>query len=147
MACVGQVFPWCTLPTSCHPGIYTDGRISHLITVHGLFLLENAFLNSFIILASTSFLAMISTIPLGEKLVLWYHLFITWQFGWVPLSFLGCIHLLYTAQDFMCLQNLFAFFLLYFFQNIRVARITLCIQTRRTQQCVCVLFFPQKSAF
>lgn len=104
MAHIGQVFPWRTLPKCSQPGICQAGRTLCLITVHGLCLLENAFLNSFIILASTSSLAMISTIPLGEKLVLSYNLFLNLRVWVGALDFLGCIHLLYTAQDFMCLH-------------------------------------------
>lgn len=105
MAHIGQVFPLRTLPKCSHTGIYQARRTLHLITVRGLFLLENAFLNSFIILAFTSCLAMISTIPLGEKLVLWYNLFFNLIFLLGTLDFLGCSHLFHSAQDFMCLHR------------------------------------------
>lgn len=171
---VGQVFPLYTPQKCSQPGIYQAGRTLYLITVLGLFLLENAFLNSFIILASTSSLAMIFTIPLGEKLELLSNLFLNLIIWLGTLDFLGCIHLLHTAEDFMCLHCLqpphfqaegsqpahescsillcpFCFSLCQFshiFLNMRMTRITLYIQNRKGTICVYLFsLFPRKVHF
>lgn len=172
-ACTGQAFLWCTLPKCSHPGIYQAGRTLHLITVHGLFLLESAFLNSFTILASTSSLAMISTILLGEKLVRWYNivlnLIVRLAHFWVGFTFSALFRILCVSTALSSATTLLSWrvtayswklfcsslsFLLsfvpvsYIFLNIRMTGIMLHIQNRKGPTIVYMFFLsPRKVHF